>query len=72
MQHMNFGSQLGMSSLQLSRDASAAGAARGVTKQNTDLEIESVEASRKSEVDKLKKHFRVEVNYSFPMSQLQF
>ncbi|CAI0419554.1 unnamed protein product [Linum tenue] len=67
--YMSNQQSLGLQLAQLSRDASAAGAARRVTKQNTNLEIESVGASGKSEVNKLKKYFRLEVYYLFPMSQ---
>ncbi|CAL1376549.1 unnamed protein product [Linum trigynum] len=58
--YMSNQQSLGLQLAQLSRDASAAGAARRVTKQNTNLEIESVGASGKSEVNKLKKYFRLE------------
>ncbi|CAI0473361.1 unnamed protein product [Linum tenue] len=68
--YMSNQQSLGLQLAQLSRDASAAGAARRVTKQKTNVEIESVGASGKTEVNKLKKYFRLEVNHSYPLSQL--
>ncbi|KAJ8756069.1 hypothetical protein K2173_024616 [Erythroxylum novogranatense] len=51
---------LGMQLAQLSRDASAAGAARRLIKQKKNVEIESVGAAGKSETNRVKKYFRLE------------
>ncbi|CAN0881705.1 5'-nucleotidase SurE [Linum grandiflorum] len=58
--YMSNQQSLGLQLAQLGRDASAAGAARRVTKQKINVEIESVGASGKSEVNKVKKYFRLE------------
>ncbi|KAL9350829.1 hypothetical protein Peur_058084 [Populus x canadensis] len=52
---------LGLQLAQLSRDASAAGAARRLTTQRKNMvEIESVGAARKSDSNRVKKYFRME------------
>ncbi|XP_050234748.1 uncharacterized protein LOC126682982 [Mercurialis annua] len=51
---------LGVQLAQLSRDASAAGAARRVTTQRKNVEIESVGAVGKSDPSRVKKYFRLE------------
>ncbi|KAF5745522.1 acid phosphatase survival protein SurE [Tripterygium wilfordii] len=51
---------LGIQLAQLSRDASAAGAARRLTKQRPNVEIESVGAAGKLAAGRLKKYFRLE------------
>ncbi|XP_058005052.1 uncharacterized protein LOC110642301 isoform X2 [Hevea brasiliensis] len=51
---------LGIQLAQLSRDASAAGAARRLTTQRKNVEIESVGASGKSDTNRVKKYFRLE------------
>ncbi|CAN1837091.1 5'-nucleotidase SurE [Linum perenne] len=58
--YMSNQQSLGLQLAQLGRDASAAGAARRVTKQGTNVEIESVGASLKTDSNKVKKHFRLE------------
>ncbi|KAJ6427378.1 hypothetical protein OIU84_022886 [Salix udensis] len=57
---------LGLQLAQLSRDASAAGAARRLTTQRKNvLEIESVGAAGKSDSNRVKKYFRMEVKICF-------
>uniref|UniRef100_A0A2P2M4L6 Acid phosphatase survival protein SurE n=1 Tax=Rhizophora mucronata TaxID=61149 RepID=A0A2P2M4L6_RHIMU len=51
---------LGMQLAQLSRDASAAGAARRLTTQKKIVEIDSVGAAGKSDANRVKKYFRLE------------
>ncbi|KAL5757478.1 hypothetical protein ACOSP7_020089 [Xanthoceras sorbifolium] len=51
---------LGIQLAQLSRDASAAGAARRITTQKKNVEIESVGAAAKSGTNRVKKYFRLE------------
>ncbi|KAL2929352.1 5'-nucleotidase SurE [Bienertia sinuspersici] len=51
---------LGFQLAQLGRDASAAGAARHLTGQRKNVEIESVGAAEKSNPNQVKKHFRLE------------
>uniref|UniRef100_A0A2P2M4K8 Uncharacterized protein LOC105119243 isoform X1 n=1 Tax=Rhizophora mucronata TaxID=61149 RepID=A0A2P2M4K8_RHIMU len=51
---------LGMQLAQLSRDASAAGAARRPTNQRKIVEIESVGVAGKSDANRVKKYFRLE------------
>ncbi|XP_048234511.1 5'-nucleotidase SurE [Ricinus communis] len=51
---------LGIQLAQLSRDASAAGAARRLTTQRKNVEIESVGAAVKSDTSRVKKYFRLE------------
>ncbi|KAI9160683.1 hypothetical protein LWI28_010629 [Acer negundo] len=51
---------LGIQLAQLSRDASAAGAARRLTTQKKNVEIESVGAAAKSNSNRVKKYFRLE------------
>ncbi|KAK4791024.1 hypothetical protein SAY86_031437 [Trapa natans] len=51
---------LGIQLAQLSRDASAAGAARRLTTQRKNVEIESIGAMGKPDTDKVKKYFRLE------------
>lgn len=51
---------LGLQLAQLSRDASAAGAARRVTTQKKNVEIESVGVSGKTDSKRVKKFFRLE------------
>ncbi|KAJ8774189.1 hypothetical protein K2173_009620 [Erythroxylum novogranatense] len=61
--HPNFMSNqqsLGMQLAQLSRDASAAGAARHITTRKKNVEIESVGAVGKSDTNRVKKYFRLE------------
>ncbi|KAG8643305.1 hypothetical protein MANES_11G024900v8 [Manihot esculenta] len=52
---------LGIQLAQLGRDASAAGAARRVTTQKKNVEIESIGAAGKSDANRVKKYFRLEV-----------
>ncbi|KAJ0075970.1 hypothetical protein Patl1_33531 [Pistacia atlantica] len=51
---------LGIQLAQLSRDASAAGAARRITTQKKNVEIESVGAAGKPDTNRVKKFFRLE------------
>ncbi|OWM76585.1 hypothetical protein CDL15_Pgr005549 [Punica granatum] len=51
---------LGIQLAQLSRDASAAGAARRINTQRRNVEIESIGAAGKSDTNKVKKYFRLE------------
>ncbi|XP_068335269.1 uncharacterized protein [Pyrus communis] len=57
---MNSQQSLGIQLAQLGRDASAAGAARRVTKQRMNVEIESTGAAGKSDFERVKKYFRLE------------
>lgn len=61
-QFMSMHQSLGVQLAQLSRDASAAGAARHVAKQKKNVEVESVGAAGKSGSDQgvVKKYFRLE------------
>ncbi|KAJ9691996.1 hypothetical protein PVL29_011206 [Vitis rotundifolia] len=52
---------LGIQLAQLSRDASAAGAARRLTTQRKNVEIESVGVAGKTDFNRVKKYFRLEV-----------
>ncbi|XP_022724197.1 uncharacterized protein LOC111280922 isoform X2 [Durio zibethinus] len=58
--YMSNQQSLGLQLAQLSRDASAAGAARHLTTQRKNVEVESVGAA-KSDTNKLKKYFRLEI-----------
>ncbi|KAG6727650.1 hypothetical protein I3842_02G136100 [Carya illinoinensis] len=51
---------LGIQLAQLGRDASAAGAARRMTTQKKNVEIESIGVAGKSDSNRVKKHFRLE------------
>ncbi|KAK4774112.1 hypothetical protein SAY87_029131 [Trapa incisa] len=51
---------LGLQLAQLSRDASAAGAARRLTTQKKNVEIDSIGAMGKPDTEKVKKYFRLE------------
>uniref|UniRef100_A0A2N9HCT1 Uncharacterized protein n=1 Tax=Fagus sylvatica TaxID=28930 RepID=A0A2N9HCT1_FAGSY len=51
---------LGIQLAQLGRDASAAGAARRLTTQKKQVEIESVGVAGKSDSNRVKKYFRLE------------
>ncbi|BFG24254.1 hypothetical protein CerSpe_105280 [Prunus speciosa] len=57
---MNSQQSLGIQLAQLGRDASAAGAARRVTTQRKNVEIESTGAAGKSDFERVKKYFRLE------------
>ncbi|XP_008228273.1 PREDICTED: 5'-nucleotidase SurE-like [Prunus mume] len=57
---MNSQQSLGIQLAQLGRDASAAGAARRVTTQRKNVEIESTGAVGKSDFERVKKYFRLE------------
>ncbi|CAL9009789.1 unnamed protein product [Prunus brigantina] len=57
---MNSQQSLGIQLAQLGRDASAAGAARRVTTQKKNVEIESTGAAGKSDFERVKKYFRLE------------
>lgn len=61
-QYMSMHQSLGIQLAQLSRDASAAGAARRVIAQRKNVEVESVATTGKSETERaVKKHFRMEL-----------
>ncbi|ONI15521.1 hypothetical protein PRUPE_3G047500 [Prunus persica] len=57
---MNSQQSLGIQLAQLGRDASAAGAARRVTTQRKNVEIESTGGAGKSDFERVKKYFRLE------------
>ncbi|XP_062008686.1 uncharacterized protein LOC133725437 [Rosa rugosa] len=57
---MNNQQSLGIQLAQLGRDASAAGAARRVTTQKKNVEIESTGAAGKPDFERVKKYFRLE------------